>query len=68
MCFRCERNGTTIRLHRHDQAPWRRYWCDKRGKLFWAVFALNSQIGPGTLRGSYVGASGNVAVGLGLGA
>ena len=31
-------------------------------------FARNSQIGRGTLRGSYVGASGNVAVGVGLGA
>ena len=38
------------------------------GTLFWAVFARNSQIGRGTLRGSYVGASGNVAVGVGLGA
>jgi hypothetical protein len=38
------------------------------GTLFWAVFARNSQIGRGTLRGSYVGASGNVALGLGLGA
>ena len=38
------------------------------GTLFWAVFARNSRIGRGTLRGSYVGASGNVALGLGLGA
>ena len=38
------------------------------GTLFWAVFARNSQIGQGTLRGNYVGASGNVALGLGLGA
>lgn len=38
------------------------------GTLFWAVFARNSQIGQGTLRGNYVGASGNVAIGLGLGA
>jgi hypothetical protein len=38
------------------------------GTLFWAVFARNSQIGRGTLRGSYVGVSGNVALGLGLGA
>jgi hypothetical protein len=38
------------------------------GTLFWAVFARNSQIGRGTLRGNYVGVSGNVAVGLGLGA
>jgi Protein of unknown function (DUF992) len=38
------------------------------GTLTWAVFARNSRIGPGTLRGSYVGASGNVALGPGLGA
>jgi hypothetical protein len=38
------------------------------GSLSWAVLARNSRIGPGTLRGSYVGASGNVAVGPGLGA
>ncbi len=38
------------------------------GTLFWRVFARNSQIGRGTLRGSYVGASGNVALGVGLGA
>jgi len=38
------------------------------GTLFWAVFARNSQIGRGTLRGNYVGASGSIALGLGLGA
>ncbi|MEK9279510.1 MULTISPECIES: DUF992 domain-containing protein [unclassified Bradyrhizobium] len=38
------------------------------GTLSWAVFAKNSRVGPGTLRGSYVGASGNVALGPGLGA
>jgi Protein of unknown function (DUF992) len=38
------------------------------GRLFWGVFARNSQIGRATLRGSYVGASGNVALGLGVGA
>jgi hypothetical protein len=38
------------------------------GTLSWAVLAKNSRIGPGTLRGHYVGASGNVALGLGLGA
>jgi hypothetical protein len=38
------------------------------GTLSWAVFAKNSRIGSGTLRGSYVGASGNVAFGPGLGA
>ena len=37
------------------------------GVLSWAVFARNSRIGPSTLRGNYVGASGNVAVGPGLG-
>lgn len=37
------------------------------GILSWAVFARNSRIGPGRLRGSYVGASGNVAFGPGLG-
>jgi hypothetical protein len=38
------------------------------GTLVWAVFGRNSQIGRGTLRGNYVGASGNAALGLGLGA
>jgi hypothetical protein len=38
------------------------------GSLSWAVLARNSRVGPGTLRGSYVGASGNIAVGPGLGA
>ena len=38
------------------------------GTLSWAVFARNSRVGPGTLRGSYVGASGNLALGPGLGA
>jgi hypothetical protein len=38
------------------------------GTLVWAVFARNSQIGRGTLRGNYVGASGNAALGFGLGA
>ena len=38
------------------------------GTLSWVVFARNSQIGRGTLRGSYVGASGSVALGPGFGA
>jgi Protein of unknown function (DUF992) len=37
------------------------------GTLSWAVFARNSRIRPGTLRGNYVGASGNVAFGPSLG-
>lgn len=38
------------------------------GTLSWAVFARTSRIGVGTLRGSYVGASGTLALGPGLGA
>ena len=38
------------------------------GRLFWGVFAPTTHIGPGALRGTYVGASGNAAFGLGLGA
>ena len=38
------------------------------GTLSWAVFAKNSRIGSGTLRGNYVGASGSVALGPGFGA
>jgi hypothetical protein len=38
------------------------------GRLFWAVFAPTSQLGPRALRGTYVGASGNASVGAGLGA
>jgi Protein of unknown function (DUF992) len=37
------------------------------GVLSWAVFARNSRIGPSTLRGSYVGVSGKVALGPGIG-
>jgi hypothetical protein len=38
------------------------------GRLYWAVFAPTTHVGRGTLRGSYRGASGNVALGVGLGA
>jgi hypothetical protein len=38
------------------------------GTLSWAVFAKNSRVSPGSMRGSYVGVSGNVALGPGLGA
>lgn len=38
------------------------------GVLSWLVLARNSRIGPGTLRGTYVGAGGSVAFGPGLGA
>jgi hypothetical protein len=38
------------------------------GVLSWLVLSKNSRIGPGTLRGTYVGAGGSVAFGPGLGA
>lgn len=38
------------------------------GRLFWGVFAPTSHVGHGTLRGNYVGASGNASLGVGLGA
>jgi len=38
------------------------------GRLFWGVFAPTSHVGYGALRGTYVGASGNASLGLGLGA
>ncbi|MCG2629207.1 DUF992 domain-containing protein [Bradyrhizobium sp. WYCCWR 13023] len=38
------------------------------GTLSWAVLARDSRIGPATLRGNYVGASGAIALGPGLGA
>ena len=37
-------------------------------RLFWAVFAPTTRVGHGTLRGNYVGASGDVSFGLGGGA
>ncbi len=38
------------------------------GTMSWAVFGPSSQVGRSTLRGNYVGASGNAALGIGLGA
>ena len=38
------------------------------GRLFWGVFAPTTHIGPGTLRGTYVGAGGSASFRLGLGA
>ena len=38
------------------------------GRLLWAVFAPTTGIGPATRRGTYIGASGDVSFGLGLGA
>ncbi|WP_424630593.1 DUF992 domain-containing protein [Bradyrhizobium sp. SYSU BS000235] len=38
------------------------------GVLSWLVLSKNSRIGPGTLRGTYIGAGGSVAFGPGLGA
>jgi|SRR5215831_10157321 hypothetical protein len=36
--------------------------------LGWAVFAATSRLGPGALAGGYVGASGGVAIGIGVAA
>ena len=36
--------------------------------MFWAVFAPTSRVYRSTLIGNYVGASGNAALGVGLGA
>jgi hypothetical protein len=38
------------------------------GRLFWAVFAPTSRVHRSSLVGTYVGASGNAALGVGLGA
>jgi Protein of unknown function (DUF992) len=38
------------------------------GILVWAVFAPTGNIGPGTLSGNYVGATGSATVGVGAGA
>lgn len=38
------------------------------GRLFWAVFAPTSRVRRGSLVGTFVGASGNAALGVGLGA
>jgi hypothetical protein len=38
------------------------------GRLFWAVFAPTSRVHRSSLVGTYVGVSGNAAVGVGLGA
>jgi hypothetical protein len=37
------------------------------GVLVWAVHAHNRRLFPGDLRGAYTGASGNIALGLGVG-
>ncbi len=37
-------------------------------RFVWAVFAPTSHVGPGALRGGYVGASGSASVGIGAGA
>lgn len=39
-----------------------------RGALAWAVFAPTSKINPASLRGTYVGATANASIGVGLGA
>jgi hypothetical protein len=70
--MRCVFNATETGLQYTYSGTIRRVGLDvgvtRGGTLFWGVFARNSQIGRGTLRGNYVGASGSVALGLGLGA
>lgn len=39
-----------------------------KGVLVWGVFAPSAKVPSGALRGTYVGASGNASIGLGLGA
>ena len=60
--------GQQYYLQRHDQKGRGGHRRHARGQIILGGFARNSQIGRGTLGGSYVGASGNVAVGVGLGA
>jgi len=38
------------------------------GELVWGVFAPTAAVGKGALRGTYVGASSNASIGVGLGA
>ncbi|MFG1345913.1 DUF992 domain-containing protein [Xanthobacter autotrophicus DSM 431] len=38
------------------------------GELVWGVFAPSAKVGKGALRGTYVGASSNASIGVGLGA
>jgi hypothetical protein len=69
--LRCEFNATTG--HRYSYVGRiRRAGIDigatAGGVLSWLVIAKNSRIGPGTLRGIYVGAGGSVSFGPGLGA
>jgi hypothetical protein len=74
-------SSQSLRCVFHKRNPTRRYIYEGRvrrlgldlgitqgGVMSWAVFAKNSRIGPGTMRGTYVGASGNVALGPGFGA
>jgi hypothetical protein len=69
--LRCEFHATTGHRYIYEGRI-RRVGLDvgatSAGILSWAVLARNSRIGPGTLRGTYVGAGGSVAFGPGLGA
>jgi len=40
----------------------------RSGVIVWAVFAPTSDVAPGTLAGSYAGATGSASVGVGVGA
>ena len=65
--FRSNATGRTT-LTRGRSAGWLDVGITGGGRLFWGVFAPTSRVGYGVLRGTYVGASGNASLGLGLGA
>lgn len=69
--LRCEFHATTGHRYIYEGRI-RRVGLDigatSAGVLSWLVLARSSRVGPGTLRGTYVGASGSVSLGPGLGA
>ena len=68
----CTFYATNKRYRHHYRADLGRIGVDlnasQGGNLIWAVHAHNKRLYPGDLRGRYVGVSGNIALGLGLGA
>src|SRR5215831_6034835 len=55
-------------LPRGAQHSWHRHGISAGGVLAWAVFAPTVGIPAGALAGEYVGASGDIGIGLGAGA
>ncbi|MGB7259925.1 MAG: DUF992 domain-containing protein [Pseudolabrys sp.] len=58
--------------HEHYDATFRRLGLDlgvkAGGRMVWAVYARTNALGPRSLAGTYVGASGDISLGLGVGA